>query len=59
MVRPTGFEPVTHGLEIRCSSFELWAYNGRGGWIRTNDAGVKVPWLDRLPTPLYGGPTWT
>ena len=26
MVRPTGFEPVTHGLEIRCSSFELWAY---------------------------------
>ena len=53
MVRPTGFEPATHGLEIRCSSVELWTYNGRGGWIRTSDAGVKVPWLDRLPTPLY------
>lgn len=25
MVRPTGFEPATNGLEIRCSSFELWA----------------------------------
>ena len=26
---------------------------GRDGWNRTSDAGVKVPCLDRLATPLY------
>ena len=37
---------------------------GWGSWIRTNDAGVKVPCLDRLgyaPTPFKknGSPDWT
>ena len=26
---------------------------GRDGWNRTSDAGVKVPCLNRLATPLY------
>lgn len=29
-----------------------WVICGRDGWNRTSDAGVKVPCLNRLATPL-------
>ena len=38
VARQKGFEPLTRGLEGRCSSpSELLALNGRGDWIRTSD----------------------
>src|SRR5258706_2687088 len=57
LARPTGFEPVTPGLEGRCSirmsygRFSILTVVGRGGGIRTPD--ILLPKQVRYQTALH------